>query len=98
VIKDVLLDKEKNREKSTVRQFIPSPREGVDVMESTQKTKKSWFKGLKAEFKKVVWPDRPSIIKRTAVVIVVAVLLGVLITMVDGVIQRVLDFILYLEF
>jgi preprotein translocase subunit SecE len=64
----------------------------------TQKTKRNWFKGLRAEFKKVVWPDRPSIAKRTLVVIIVAVILGVLITMVDGVIQRVLDFVLYLEF
>jgi preprotein translocase subunit SecE len=64
-------------------------------MESTQKTKKSWFKGLRAEFRKVVWPDRPSIVKRTVAVIVVSVILGIIITMVDGVIQRGLDIVLY---
>ena len=62
----------------------------------TQKTKKSWFKGLKAEFKKVVWPDRPSIAKRTLVVIFVASLLGVIITIVDWFIQRGLEFFVYL--
>ena len=62
----------------------------------TQKTKKSWFKGLKAEFKKVVWPDRPSIAKRTMVVIVVASILGVLITIVDWFIQGGLEFMVYL--
>jgi preprotein translocase subunit SecE len=75
-------------------------RKGVDVMDSnttkTQKTKKSWFKGLRAEFKKVVWPDRPSIAKRTLVVIIVASIVGVIITIVDGIIQRGLDFIIYL--
>ena len=62
----------------------------------TQKTKKSWFKGLKAEFKKVVWPDRPSIAKRTLVVIVVASILGVIITIVDWFIQGGLEFLVYL--
>ena len=62
----------------------------------TQKTKKSWFKGLKAEFKKVVWPDRPSIAKRTLVVIVVASILGVIITIVDWFIQGGLEFFVYL--
>jgi len=62
----------------------------------TQKTKKSWFKGLKAEFKKVVWPDRPSIAKRTMVVIVVAAILGVIITIVDWFIQGGLEFFVYL--
>ena len=62
----------------------------------TQKTKKSWFKGLKAEFKKVVWPDRPSIVKRTLVVIVVASILGVIITIVDWFIQGGLEFFVYL--
>ena len=64
---------------------------------NTAKTKKSWFKGLKAEFKKVVWPDRPTIVKKTIVVIIVAIFLGTLITMVDGIIQRGLDFVLYLD-
>ena len=63
---------------------------------NTTKTKKSWFKGLKAEFKKVVWPDRPSIAKRTLVVIVVASILGVIITIVDWFIQGGLEFMVYL--
>ena len=30
----------------------------------TKKTrKKSWFKGLKAEFKKIVWPDQKTLYK-----------------------------------
>ena len=28
------------------------------MSDKEQTQKKSWFKGLKAEFKKVIWPDR----------------------------------------
>ena len=28
-----------------------------------KKQKKNWFKGLKAEFKKVIWPDKKTLAK-----------------------------------
>ena len=31
----------------------------------TKKQKKSWFKGLKAEFSKIIWPDQKSLTKET---------------------------------
>lgn len=48
-----------------------------------KKQKKSWFKGLKAEFSKIVWPSQKSLAKETTAVIGVSVLLGVIITVVD---------------
>lgn len=48
-----------------------------------KKQKKSWFKGLKAEFSKIIWPDRKSLAKETIAVLVVSVLLGVIISIVD---------------
>jgi preprotein translocase subunit SecE len=56
--------------------------------------KKSWFKGLKAEFKKIIWPDTMSVAKQTTAVIVVSVILGVLIKIIDMLIQLGLDFII----
>ena len=41
--------------------------------------KKSWFDGLKAEFRKIIWPDQKSIGKQTTAVLSVSVVLGVLI-------------------
>ena len=38
--------------------------------------KTSWFKGLKAEFKKIVWPDKKTLGKQTAAVVFVSVVLG----------------------
>ena len=49
--------------------------------------KKSWFKGLKAEFKKIIWPDKKTLLKQTVAVISCSVLLGVIIWAIDSVIQ-----------
>ena len=45
--------------------------------------KKSWFKGLKAEFKKIVWPDKKSLARESAAVVVSAIALGIIIKILD---------------
>lgn len=60
---------------------------------SEKAPKKSWFKSLKAEFKKVIWPDKVSAAKQTVAVLTVSVALGVIIKIIDMVIQLGLDFI-----
>ena len=47
----------------------------------TQKT--SWFKGMKAEFKKIVWPDQKSLTKQTIAVVSVSVALALIIKILD---------------
>ena len=42
--------------------------------------KKSWFQGLKSEFRKIIWTDRNTLIKQTVVVVIVTILLGVIIS------------------
>ena len=54
--------------------------------------KKSWLKGLKAEFKKIIWPDKKTLVKETVAVIVCSVLLGGIIAIVDALIQYGIDF------
>lgn len=49
--------------------------------------KPSFWKGLKSEFKKIIWPDKKDIVKETAVVAVVSVILGLVIVVVDMVIN-----------
>ena len=41
--------------------------------------KKSWVKNLKAEFKKIIWPDKKTIVKETAAVVIVTIILGLVI-------------------
>ena len=60
--------------------------------EKTVKTqKKSWFKGLQAEFKKVIWPDKKTLAKQTTAVVSVSLLLGVLISVIDAILKYGID-------
>jgi len=56
--------------------------------------KKNFFKGLKAEFKKIVWPDQETVGKQTVAVVSVAVVLGAIIAVLDFVIKWGLSFII----
>ena len=59
----------------------------------TKKQKKSWFKGLKAEFKKIVWPDQKSLTKEIAAVVIVSVVVGVIISVVDLIARFGIEFL-----
>ena len=56
--------------------------------------KKSWFKGLKSEFKKISWPDKETLVKESAAVIVITVILGFAIALVDMAIENGLRFLI----
>ena len=55
--------------------------------------KKSWFKGLKAEFKKIIWPDKKTLAKQTVAVTVCSLILGAIIAIVDALLQYGIDFL-----
>lgn len=57
----------------------------------TQTPKKGFIKGLKAEFKKIIWPDKQSTARETTAVIIVSVILGIVIKVFDLIIQFGLD-------
>ena len=66
-----------------------------ETTNATEKApKKSWFKGLKAEFKKIVWPDKDSLVKQSAAVVVITIILGTVIALLDTVIKYGVDFII----
>ena len=50
---------------------------------SDKTQKKSWFKGLSREFKKIIWPDKMTVAKQTAAVVSVSVVVGAIIAIVD---------------
>ena len=52
---------------------------------------KTWWDGVKAEFRKIVWTDRPTLIRQTIVVTIVTVILGALISIMDAGILRILN-------
>lgn len=59
------------------------------MSETTEKT--SWFKGLKAEFNKVVWSTPEDVTKQSGAVIAVSIVLGLVIVVLDFVIQSGID-------
>ncbi len=63
--------------------------------ESTKKSKnkRSFWKGVRTEFKKITWPDKDSLIKQSVAVVCVSVALGVLIALLDFGIQHGIEFI-----
>ena len=64
------------------------------MSEKTQK--KSWFKGMKAEFKKIIWPDKKTLAKETVAVVSVSVVVGAIIAVIDFLIQHGVDILVNL--
>nr|WP_297874433.1 preprotein translocase subunit SecE [uncultured Blautia sp.] len=56
--------------------------------------KKSWTKGLQAEFKKINWPDKQTLVKQTIAVVSVTAVLGVFIAVVDSGILQLLNLLI----
>ena len=59
------------------------------MSEKTQK--KSWFKGLSSEFKKIVWPDQMTLVKHSAAVVITSAILGAIIALIDFLVQHGID-------
>lgn len=49
--------------------------------------KKDFIKGLKSEFRKIIWPNKEDLTKNTIAVVSVTVALGVLIAVLDLIIK-----------
>ena len=60
--------------------------------------KESWFIGLSAEFKKIIWPEKQSLVRQTTAVIAVSVVLGLIIALLDFAIQYGVDFLVGFNF
>ena len=67
-----------------------------ETKNSPKAQKTSWFKGMKAEFKKIVWPDQKSLTKQTIAVVSVSVALALIIKILDMVMTFGIDRLLTL--
>ena len=50
--------------------------------------KKDFIKGLKAEFSKIIWPDKETLTKQSVVVIAATLVLGIAIALLDLIIKK----------
>jgi len=56
--------------------------------------KKSFFKGVKSEFKKIIWPNKRDVVRGSAASIVISIILGLIIALLDLVIKYGIDLII----
>ena len=69
------------------------------MAEKTEKSlKKNGFDGLKAEFKKIIWPDRKSLVKETGAVVAVSIVLGMIIAILDFIFKYGVDILVNISF
>ncbi|MBQ1547541.1 MAG: preprotein translocase subunit SecE [Lachnospiraceae bacterium] len=58
-----------------------------------KKTLGKHIEGLKAEFQRIIWPEPKAVAKQSAVTIVISAILGVIIAVLDMVIQYGVNFL-----
>ncbi len=66
----------------------------MDAEKKQKAPKKSWTQGLQAEFKKIIWPDRPTLVKQTVAVVSVTAVLGVIIAVIDSGVLQLLNLLI----
>ena len=70
--------------------------ERLETKKKKQKSSKAagWIQGLQAEFKKIIWPDKPTLVKQTIAVICITAVLGVIIAVLDSGVLQLLNLII----
>lgn len=66
--------------------------------ETGKKTVSTWIDGLKAEFRKIIWPDQKSLVKQTGAVVAVSIVLGIMIAILDFIFQHGVDILVNISF
>lgn len=61
---------------------------------STKDKISTYFRGVKSELKKVIWPDRKELTNYTGVVIFISVLVAIIVYVLDLLLGGVLSFII----
>lgn len=64
-----------------------------DTVNNEGTQKKSFMDGLKAEFAKIIWPDKETLTKETIAVMSSSIALGLIIAILDFIISNGLHFI-----
>lgn len=58
-----------------------------------KKASPGFFKGVKAEFKKIVWPDRQATLRQSIAVVAISIVVGVIIAILDYIVKFGVNFI-----
>ena len=65
----------------------------VNMGDSAEKKERpSFAKGVKSEFKKIIWPDRKATVKQSIAVVAISVTVGVIIAILDLIVKYGVSF------
>lgn len=59
----------------------------------TNAPKTSFWKSIKTEFGKIIWPDKNSLLKQSVAVLGISIVVGLIITFLDTLIQYGINFL-----
>ena len=59
-----------------------------------KENKPSFWEGVKAEWGKIIWSDRKTLVKQTILVTVISVLMGIIIAIADGAFLQLIELII----
>ncbi len=57
---------------------------------------RTWWEGVKGEFRKIIWPTKDDLVKQTTAVTVASIILGIIIAILDFLIQHGIDWLISL--
>lgn len=81
-----------NRGKRTDKKVKAVPKNKfVAKTAQTGKKLKNFFANMKAELKRVVWPDRKRLIQSTATVLAICIMAGIILFLVDTLVGGILE-------
>lgn len=70
-----------------------------DSVKSDKKPKiVGFYNGVKAEFKKITWPDKNDLLKQSIAVTAISIVVGAIIAVLDFALQYGVDFLTTLKF
>ena len=89
----MMADKDKNEKRidKPVKPKLNAFQKIAAFFVKTGKRLKTFFQNLKAELKRVVWPDRKRLIQNTATVLAICISVGVLLYVIDSILAGVLN-------
>ncbi len=64
-----------------------------DSAKTDKAPKASFWKGIKAEFNKITWPDKNALVKQSIAVVAISIVLGLIITLLDTLLQYGVNFL-----
>lgn len=65
-----------------------------ETVSNEKAPKKDFIKGLKAEFNKIIWPDKETLTKQSVAVVTSTVVLGIVIAVLDLIIKFGLNIVI----